>query len=423
MALSESEIRKYSARVYMSKLRLLYENGFYGVLLSHMKFSIDEECDTAYTDGERIAFSPKFMDELNDSELDFVLMHEVLHVALLHCFRTGDRQSDLFNIACDIVVNSNIKHSKNDKDSDITLRKYGVAMHLTPDGKEGYEFTAEEVYEMLVDHCKKNNLAVNPDANTGFDRHDRWNKPKKGNNKGDGNSSPVGGVGDAASVDDDGYLSDLWKQRVAEAAEAAKTFEGGSKNAGNLPAGIERMIYDLTHPKLNWRQVLCDFVSEEITDYSFFPPDRRFSESDFFLPDLNEKDDRAENILFMVDTSGSMSDKMIAEIYSELKGAIDQFGGKLSGWLGFFDWVVYEPIPFDSVNELLSIRPKGGGGTNFDAIFEYVSKQTEIEEIAAIVTLTDGYCSFPEESAANGIPVLWIINSDVTAPWGQSVKI
>ena len=223
--------------------------------------------------------------------------------------------------------------------------------------------------------------------------------------------------------DDDGYLSDLWKQRVAEAAEAAKTFEGGSKNAGNIPAGIERMIYDLTHPKLNWRQVLCDFISEEITDYSFFPPDRRFSDSDFFLPDLNEKDDRAENILFMVDTSGSMSDKMIAEIYSELKGAIDQFGGKLSGWLGFFDWVVYEPIPFDSVNDLLAIRPKGGGGTNFDAIFEYVSKQQEMEEIAAIVILTDGYCSFPEESAANGIPVLWIINSDITAPWGQSVKL
>ena len=107
----------------MSKLRLLYENGFYGVLLSHMKFSIDEECETAYTDGERIAFSPAFMDQLSDPQLDFVLMHEVLHVALLHCFRTGDRQSDLFNIACDIVVNSNIKHSKNDKDSDITLKK------------------------------------------------------------------------------------------------------------------------------------------------------------------------------------------------------------------------------------------------------------------------------------------------------------
>ena len=55
--------------------------------------------------------------------------------------------------------------------------------------------------------------------------------------------------------------------------------------------------------------------------------------------------------------------------------------------------------------------------------FEYVSKQQEIEEIAAIVILTDGYCSFPDESAANGIPVLWVINSDVTAPWGQSVKL
>ena len=405
MALSEIERNKYAARVYMSRVRLLSDYGFYGILLTHMKYSIDENCSTAYTDGERIAFSPKFLDEISDSELDFVLMHEILHVALQHCFRTGDRRNDAFNIACDIVVNSNIKLSKGIGDQAITLRKYGVSMHLTPDGEEGYKYTAEEVYEMLVDHCKKHNVEVNPDA--GFDEHGQWEKKKT-----------AGG-----GALDDGYLSDLWVQRTMDAVEAAKIMDS-NRGRGTVPEGVDRLVNNLTHPTVDWRTVLADFVSEEITDYSFFPPDRRFSDSDFFLPDLNEKEDRAQDILFMVDTSGSMSDKMIADVYSEIKGAIDQFGGKLTGWLGFFDAAVYDAKPFDSVDELLSIKPKGGGGTDFNIIFKYVREKKSDPAPAAIVILTDGYCPFPDENEAMGIPVLWVINNEqITPPWGRITRI
>lgn len=406
MALSEIEKRKYATRVYTSRMRILCEYGFYGILLTHMRFSIDEGCGTAYTDGERIAFSPDFIDQLSDPEIDFVLMHEILHVALQHCFRTGDRDPQTFNIACDIVVNSNIKHSRGDSDSAITLRRYGTAMHLTPDGDEGYEYTAEEVYEMLVDHCKKHNVAVNPDA--GFDEHDKWGKPR---------------AGAGATNNGDGYLSDLWGQRVMDAAKAAEAMDAVN-GRGTVPAGVDRLIGELTNPTVDWRTVLADFVSEEITDYSFFPPDRRFSDSDFFLPDLNDKEDRAENILFMVDTSGSMSNEMIAEVYSEIKGAIDQFGGKLTGWLGFFDAKAYAAKPFDSVSDLLAIRPKGGGGTDFQVIFDYVRKETLDSTPAAIVILTDGYCPFPPESESMGIPVLWIINNNhITPPWGKVTRI
>lgn len=52
-----------------------------------MIYSIDEGCETAYTDGVRIAFSPFFLEELSDKELDYVLMHEILHIVLQHCLR------------------------------------------------------------------------------------------------------------------------------------------------------------------------------------------------------------------------------------------------------------------------------------------------------------------------------------------------
>jgi predicted metal-dependent peptidase len=155
MALSNEQARAYSRRLLMARSRLLVDNGFYGLLLMHMIYSLDEGAETAYTDGDRIAFSPKFMEELSDKELEFVLMHEILHVVLRHCARGKNYDPFLFNIACDIVVNSNIMHSNCDDKTSITLKKYGESMHLTPSGEEGYKFTAEEVYEQLLQQQRR----------------------------------------------------------------------------------------------------------------------------------------------------------------------------------------------------------------------------------------------------------------------------
>ena len=150
MALSEDKKREYMRRLIMSRMRILCRNGFYGLLLMHMLYAIDEECETAATDGVRIYFDPDFLDEINDAELDFIMMHEILHCALQHCLRVGGRDDEMFNVACDIVVNSNILLSAGGELSAITLKKYGTSMHLLPDGKEGCEYTAEQVYGVLL---------------------------------------------------------------------------------------------------------------------------------------------------------------------------------------------------------------------------------------------------------------------------------
>ena len=159
-------------------------------------------------------------------------------------------------------------------------------------------------------------------------------------------------------------------------------------------------------------------------DYSFVPPDRRFDESPFFLPDFNEKDDVVEDILFMIDTSGSMSDEMITAAYSEVKGAIDQFNGKLKGWIGFFDAAIVEPQPFENEDEFRVIQPAGGGGTDFNIIFLYVQEHMQNKLPASIIILTDGYAPFPKQSLAMGIPVLWLLNNEeVEPPWGKVARI
>ena len=192
---------------------------------------------------------------------------------------------------------------------------------------------------------------------------------------------------------------------------------------GNVPTFAKRMLGLLGSPKLDWRTVLNDFVQEETVDYSLSPPDRRFDGGDFFLPDFNEKDDKVENILFMVDTSGSMSDKMVTDAYSEISGAIEQFGGRLKGWLGFFDDYVVEPVPFSDEADFKVIRPAGGGGTDFSLIFRYVREEMD-EMPVSIVVLTDGEAVFPPEEDACGIPTLWLINNEyVDPPWGRVARI
>lgn len=470
-------------RLQNARLSLMAKQPFYALLLMNMKFALDLSCETAYTDGDRVAFNPDFMNQIDDNELEFVLMHEVLHAALAHPFRhQSDYEQQEFDYACDIIVNSNILYSFGMDKSKITLKKYGESMHLMPNGEEGYKYSVEEAYKMLLAASAKSN------KQNGKRQKGKGNGSGKSNGKtqagtgdsGDGEGS--GGKGEAgggkgsarpsledliASIkkkndsirenleknrseessgsgnengngggsfddhsfwegdDEMGSQRDAWMNRMVEATDIIASMPEGSKSRGTVPAGVERIINELKNPILDWRTILNDFVQEDICDYSFSPPDKRMEDSPFFLPDFNEKDESAKNLLFMIDTSGSMSNDAITDCYSEIYGAIQQFNGKLTGKLGFFDAVVVEPVPFEDEDEFKIIRPKGGGGTSFHIIFDYVREKMQDDLPVSIIILTDGYAPYPDETAAMDIPVLWIINNkDAQAPsWGKVARM
>ncbi|MBE6785887.1 MAG: hypothetical protein E7538_06645 [Ruminococcaceae bacterium] len=589
MAEFDNKTREIVQRLQAIRVKMLREQPFYAVLLMHLRFALDESTPTLYTDGERIAFNPYFVDELDDFQLQFVLMHEILHVALGHCTsEEKDFNHKAYNIACDIVVNSNIMYSLGliKEKVDFLGNKSGYEVkkdveiagepliHKAPDGIEGVELDAKEVYALLLkaypelakeDEQKQENRdkskqeSSNKKSNKGKAKsgktqgdsdetsddnsdgvNNKSNQLNKSNTSGKENPSDEGeakgdsddegadsetngnngetegtdstndktddsddaggenGGGDSGSAGDcdcsnldgdtasntasgggrftDGELGELdgrekdgegnsdpiysnapcnskpfnefddhsfwdvsdelsneqkeeneiWTTRMVDATEIAEqiSIEFGSTGRGLTPLAAERVIKELKEVQTDWRTVLENFIQEEINDYSFSPPDRRFEDSPFFLPDFNEKDERIEDILFMIDTSGSMSDEQITTAYSEIKGAIDQFDGKLKGWLGFFDAVVVKPQEFENEDEFKIIRPAGGGGTSFDIIFEYVQNEMRDKPPASIIILTDGYAPFPDEKEAMGIPVLWIINNeDVEPPWGKVTRI
>ena len=431
MALSNEQVKGYIKRLLLSRMRILANNGFYGLLLMHMKYSLDDSCDTAYTDGERIAFNPAFMDELTDVELDFVMMHEILHVALRHCKRTGNRDPFLFNIACDIVVNSNILRSNDGNVKTITLKKYGESMHLTPTKEEGHLFTAEEVYEMLLKKAKKKK-SENGEGDSSSDGNGSGQSNSQGNRRQNGRGSGTSSAQEEGwddhsrwkeGDDDDSYEDDLWVARIKNAAEASEIREAAT-SCGKTPVFATRLLKELQEGQIDWRVILQNFIQEEINDYSFSPPDRRLDDSPFYLPDFNEKDELVKNIWFVIDTSGSMSDKAVTAAYSEICSAIEAFNGHLEGYVSFMEAGITEPVPFSDVEELMDIKPVGSGGTDFSSIFKYLDKYLSDEPPSYIVIITDGYDVFPKEERAQGIPVLWLINNDkITPPWGKVARI
>ena len=502
MAVSDEEKKEAAWRLKQARLSLMAKHPFYGALLMKLRFALDETCETVYTDGVRIGFSPEFLTGLSEEDLEFFLMHEVLHVVLGHPFRRQKQIKDLelFDYACDIVVNSNILYSLYGPGycyngfPDLWVGGKRLP-HITPENKEGYLYTAEEVYALLKEstvtsvRCKQQSdetdepdTAASDDGNGDTDEENTDEEnDDKGQGKGKETKSKEGSVGGSfrrlekdedvseedladlinrlrrgntappkvedadpfespeeseltGAVDDhsfwggdtdDHIMQDTWNANamaISQMLAVAAAF--GGKGCGSMPAGVERQLEKLRKSVLDWRTILNEFVQEEINDYSFSPPDKRMDDCPFFLPDFNEKDETVKNILFMIDTSASMSDEEIRDCYSEVYGAILQFGGRLEGMLGFFDADVVPPVPFVDESEFKAIRMFGGGGTSFEAIFKYVQQKMADQPLESIIILTDGGAPFPDERETRGIPVLWVINNDeVEPPWGKVARI
>ena len=374
--------REISQKLITARLNVLHDYPFFGRLLLKLSFGL-AECGTAFTDMRRIVFDPQFVLRISMRELEIVLVHEILHCVLKHCVRGKSKQHFIYNVACDIVVNSTILEMY-DTD-EIKIDGHSI-MHLAPNFDEGREHTAEEVYRMLLDMLPEDFDGMYAGGN--LDCHDVWENT-------DGKT-----------------LEDLWNHHIKDAAKA-------TSQSGGIPGFLERYIAEIDHsPRTNWRQVLHDFIQFDKSDYEFLKPDTR-NQSDVLLPSFCDDiyGAKVDNIWFFVDTSGSVSDEAVSVAYHEVKNATEQINN-VSGVLWFFDAVVYEPYYFDTLEDILAVKPKGGGGTSFKAVFDKL-KEYEDDKPNAIVIITDGYDEFPKEESALGVPVIWlIVDSEVIVPWG-----
>jgi predicted metal-dependent peptidase len=205
------------------------------------------------------------------------------------------------------------------------------------------------------------------------------------------------------------------KDEIKEAMLAAAATVDG---AGNLPAGVKRLIQDLTEPKMDWRELLRMQLESTIkSDYTWMRASRKGWHMDAVMPGM--KLDPMIDIAVALDASGSISESMLKDFLSEIQGIMESFPAYRIHVVTF-DTECYNPVQYDSDNldGICDYQVDGGGGTDFDAIFRYL-KEYEIEP-KRLVVFTDGY-PFGSWGDENYADTVWILHgtTSIVPPWGQ----
>ena len=191
--------------------------------------------------------------------------------------------------------------------------------------------------------------------------------------------------------------------------------------AGNLPNGVKRILSDITEPKMNWRELLRQQLESTIkSDFTFARPSRRGWHMDAILPGM--KNDQMIDIALAIDSSGSMDDKMLTDIKSEVKGITEEFANFRIHMFSF-DTKVHNPEEYtsDNLDDITEYEIHGGGGTDFGCMFDYLKE--EMIEPKRLVVFTDGY-PWDTWGDPNYCETVWIIhsNDNPTPPFGTWAK-
>ena len=387
--------RDVREKLITARVGLLLKASFFGNLATRLKLvNADEWCPTAATDGRHFYYNSRFIQMLRPKEIEFLFGHEVLHCVYDHFGRRGDRDPQIWNIANDFCVNSDlVKHNVGELITTVPAlydRKY--------DG-----LSSEEVYDELMKNAQKINMSDLIDKL--LDEH------LDGEGDGDGEGDNEGKGRPKLSEAEKQAIRDEIKEAMLA---AAATVDG----AGNLPAGVKRLIQELTEPKMNWRELLRMQLESTIkSDYTWMRASRKGWHMDAVMPGRNT--DPMIDIAVALDASGSISESMLKDFLSEIQGIMDSFPAYKIHVITF-DTDAYNPAQYDSDNldSICDYEVKGGGGTDFDCVYNYL-KENEIEP-KRLVMFTDGY-PFGSWGDENYTETVFILHGTTTIvpPWGQ----
>lgn len=412
-----------------ARVQLLLTQPFFGTLSLRLKL-VPGSLPTMATDGSRIVYNPTFVNELKPAELEGVLAHEVLHCALGHQCRRGDRDPKLWNEAADFAVNP------------ILL---GNGFRL-PDGAlidpAFNNMSAEEIYARLLQKkgggpttAKQERQQAHQAGGRGSSAHEGPSPTipnTKADSAGQANSSQAGpttGSPDSGTrpgafgevldtTDEQGHpASPAEKHRQEhEWSIAAEQALRSAKSCGHEPAGLDRPLSETRQSRQDWRAILRDFVTATTpSDYRWSPPNRRYIASGLYLPSIQRRG--LGEIVIAVDTSGSIGKHELEKFAGEVS-AISEEAKPEAIHVVYCDAVVQSAQQFGP-SEPVQLEPKGGGGTDFCPAFEWVA-ENDITPVC-LIYLTDLCCnSYPEVPE---YPVLWVTDSRRTALFGETVRI
>lgn len=359
---------------------------FLGCILSHMDFSWDSTIETSCVefppDGSMLfKWNPEWFDSMQFKERQFVLLHELWHVALLHGPRAGSRDHQLWNIACDFRINNDLIDSHSDPKLLKTDAPEGALFSVKYEDKS---WTEELIYEDL----KKENY------------------DSALSNASQSHSSPEPQKWGTKEFPSDG------KNQI-QVVESAITM---ARMAGKIPGNVEKLLSNFLKPKLPWKNILHNYLQDKLdSDWSWNRPNRRFH--DVYLPSLLPDEGRLITVAMFLDTSGSIEEEDIQRFTSELKYIHSEFKpSKLS--ILQFDTKIQDEQTVFADSSVKKFKLKGGGGTSLRCVHSWIVKN---KPTLAII-FTDLFCRPMEK--VQGTDLIWIIkNNDEDAPQGKSIHV
>lgn len=345
-----------------------------------------------------IYYGDEFVDKCSDDEVKGVLSHEILHIALLHLERRGDRNPVVANLAMDCVVN-------------MMVRKAGMRL---PDGcvpwerwKDKSSFVLnganieiekvstkiwESIYDEIMNQLQQQGKQPPQQQQFGFDEHM---------------------FGDGMSKEEAEELVEKWKGHITEAARYAK-------QQGKLPAGMDRYIDDLLKPKVRWKSLLIQSVRPYLlpVDWNYQRPHKKSKVLGTYLPNIHKEHTEVDVI---VDTSGSVSKKELTEFISEIVG-LAQTTNYMEMRVHYGDTKLEQTLEVENgnISKLLQTNPRGYGGTDMEGVIDEVREK--YRDTNLIIVFTDGYTTFstPREG------VVWVLCSNSTRediPYGRVIRM
>jgi predicted metal-dependent peptidase len=377
-------------KLITARIGLLLKAPFFGNLATRMKLvNADEWCSTAATDGRTFYYNSVFVNNMPLKQVEFLVGHEVLHAVYDHMGRTGARDRKIMNIAADFCVNS-----------DLIDQRVGEKITVVPmlyDPK--YKGMAmEEIYDDLMNNANK--VDINKLAQQVLDQH------LDGEGDGDQDGDQDGNGPPRLSKADRDAIKDEIKEAMLQAAQAC--------GAGNLPAGVKRLVKDLTEPMIGWKELLEQQIQSTIkSDYTFARPGRKSWHMDAILP--GTKPGETIDVFIGIDTSGSITDNDLKIFLSEIKGIMesyDEYKIHVVGW----DTQVHNSGIFTSENlaDIAEFHPGGGGGTDPMCVWEHLIQ--EGIEPKKLIMFTD-YCFFgwDPNKVESYCDTVWIIKGNPSA--------
>ena len=375
-----------------ARVGLLINHSFFGNLATRLKMiNADEWCSTAATDGRNFYYNSRFICLLKTKEVEFLVGHEVLHVVYDHMGRRDNRDPQIWNIANDYAVNADLKRHK--------VGQFITSVPCLYEAKYDGKYS-EYIYDDLMKGVSK--VSLDDLIDQMLDEHMDSEDDSDGEAEGKGRPKPM-------TQEERDALRQEIKQNIINAAAGSE--------AGKLPAGVKRLLDDITDPKMPWRDLIQTNLTSLIkSDYSFSRPNRRGWHMDAIMPGSIPGEEI--DVVVALDMSGSISDKQAQMFLGEVSGMMQMFDGyKIHVFC--FDTSVHNPQSFssDNLDTMSEYEPKGGGGTDFTSIFDYLKDRGE--DTKRLIVFTDGmpFGSWGDEDFCD---TTWIIHGSntIVPPFG-----